>query len=94
MAAITIYSDFEAQKKSLIVSIVSPSICHEVMGPDAMILVCWALSQLFHSPLSLSSTALEKKIMKIIVYRTQYVLLLIYVAERIYIPENLGENYI
>ena len=25
--------------KSLIVSIVSPSICHEVMGPDAMILV-------------------------------------------------------
>ena len=31
-------------------------ICHEVMGPDAMILVfeCWVLSQLFHSPLSLS----------------------------------------
>ena len=27
------------QKKSLTVSIVSPSICHEVMGPDAMILV-------------------------------------------------------
>ena len=25
--------------KSLTVSIVSPSICHEVMGPDAMILV-------------------------------------------------------
>ena len=25
--------------KSLVVSIVSPSICHEVMGPDAMILV-------------------------------------------------------
>ena len=25
--------------KYLIVSIVSPSICHEVMGPDAMILV-------------------------------------------------------
>ena len=35
---------------------VSPSICHEVMGPDAMILVseCCTLSQLFHSPLSLS----------------------------------------
>ena len=27
-----------------IVSIVSPSICHEVMGPDAMILVFWMLS--------------------------------------------------
>ena len=25
--------------KSVIVSIVSPSVCHEVMGPDAMILV-------------------------------------------------------
>ena len=43
--------------KSLTVSIVSPSICHEVMGLDAMILVfeCWGLIQLFHSPLSLSS---------------------------------------
>ena len=28
--------------KSLTVSIVSPSICHEVMGPDAMILFFWA----------------------------------------------------
>ena len=25
--------------KSVIVSIVSPSVCHEVMGPDAMILI-------------------------------------------------------
>ena len=31
---------FELKKiKSFTVSIVSPSICHEVMGPDAMILV-------------------------------------------------------
>ena len=30
--------------KSLTVSIVSPSICHEVMGLDAMILVFWILS--------------------------------------------------
>ena len=44
---------------------VSPSICHEVMGPDAMILVfwilsfewVWMLSQLFHSPLSLHQEA-------------------------------------
>ena len=43
--------------KSATVSIVSPSICHEVMGPDAMILVFWMLSfkPTFHSPLSLSS---------------------------------------
>ena len=30
--------------KSLTVSTVSPSICHEVMGPDAMMLVFWMLS--------------------------------------------------
>ena len=43
--------------KSVTVSIVSPSICHEVMGPDAMILVFWMLSckPVFHSPLSPSS---------------------------------------
>ena len=40
MAAVTICSDFGAQKiKSVTVSTVSPSISHEVMGPDAMILV-------------------------------------------------------
>ena len=43
--------------KSLTVSIVSPCISHEVMGMDAMIFVflMLVLSQLFHSPLSLSS---------------------------------------
>ena len=39
--------------KSLTVSIVSPSICHEVMGPDALIFVFWMLS--FKPTLSLSS---------------------------------------
>ena len=39
MAAIIICSDFGAKKiKSDTVSTVSPSIYHEVMGPDAMIL--------------------------------------------------------
>ena len=56
MAAVTIHSNFGAQENK---------ICHyfhyfpiyEVMGLDAMILVfeCQVLSQLFHSPLSLSS---------------------------------------
>ena len=37
MAAVTICSDFGALKiKSVTVSFVSPSICHEVMGLDAM----------------------------------------------------------
>ena len=45
--------------KSATVSTVSPFICHEVMGPDAMILVFWMLSfklsSSLSSPLSLSS---------------------------------------
>ena len=43
--------------KSVTVSIVSPSICHEVMEPNAIssFSECWALSQLFNSPFSLSS---------------------------------------
>ena len=58
MAAVTICSDFGAKKiKSDTVSTVSSSICHEVTGPDPLssFSECWALSQLFHSPLSLSS---------------------------------------
>ena len=39
------------KRKSVTVSIVSPSICHEVMGLDAMILVFWMLS--FESVFSL-----------------------------------------
>ena len=56
MAAITILSDFGAQE-SVTVSTFSPSICHEVMGPDAMFFIFGMLSfkPAFHSPLSLSS---------------------------------------
>ena len=57
MAAVTTCSDFGAQQKvkSLTVSIVSPSIWHEVMGPDAISSECSVPSLLFHSLLSLSS---------------------------------------
>ena len=57
MAAVTFYSDFGAQEDTVTVSIVSLSICHEVMGLDAMIFIfrMLSLSQLFHSPLWLSS---------------------------------------
>ena len=41
------------KKQSVTASTVSPSICHEVMGPGAMILVFWMLS--FKSAFSLSS---------------------------------------
>ena len=40
----------EPKKYSLNVSIVFPAICHEVMGPDAMILVFWMLSFKFSKP--------------------------------------------
>ena len=57
MAAVTVVILEPKKIKSVTVSVVSPSICHEVIGPDAMILIfeCWVLSQLFHSPLPLSS---------------------------------------
>ena len=46
--------------KSVTVSTVSPSFCHEVVGPDAVILVFWMLSfkPFFNSPLPLSSGGL------------------------------------
>ena len=46
--------------KSAIVSIVSPSICHEVMGRNAMILVFWMLS--FKPTFSLSSFTFIKRL--------------------------------
>ena len=46
--------------KSATVSTVSPSICHEVMEPDAMILVFWMLS--FKPTFSLSSFIFIKKL--------------------------------
>ena len=58
MAAVTICSDVGAQEnKSVTFSIVFQTIFHEVMGPDAMILVFLMLSfkPVFYSPLSLSS---------------------------------------
>ena len=40
MASVTVHSNFGAQENKVItVFIVSPSVCHEVMGPDAMIFV-------------------------------------------------------
>ena len=47
------------KKMSFTVSIVSPSICHEVMGPDAMVLVFCMLS--FKPVFSLSSLTFIKR---------------------------------
>ena len=48
--------------KSATVSTVSPCICHEVMGPDATILVFWMLS--FKPTFSLSSFTFIKRLFK------------------------------
>ena len=51
----------EPQKiKSATISTVSPSICHEVVGPDAMIFVFWMLS--FKPTFSLSSLTFIKRL--------------------------------
>ena len=58
MAAVTICSDFGAPKNRVCHYFhYFPIFCHEMMGPDAMILVFWMLSfkPTFHSLLSLLS---------------------------------------
>ena len=60
MDAVTICSDFGAQENEVTVSIVSRSICHVVMGLDAMILVFWMLS--FKPTFSLSSLTFIKRL--------------------------------
>ena len=61
MVAVTVHSDFGAQEKeSVTLSIVSPSICHEVLGLDTMILVFWMLS--FKPAFSLSSFTFIKRL--------------------------------
>ena len=71
--------------KSLNVSIVSPSICHGVIGPDAMILVFWMLS--FKPAFSLSPFTLIKRLFSssslsaIRVVSSAYLRLLIFLRE-------------
>ena len=71
--------------KFLTVSIVSPSICHEVMGPDVMIFVCWMLS--FKPAFSLSCFTIIKRLFSssslsaIWVVSSSYLRLSIYLLE-------------
>ena len=52
MALVTLNSDFGAQENKIFtVSIVSPSIYYEVLGPGAIIVIFWTLS--FKSAFSL-----------------------------------------
>ena len=60
MTAVTIYSDFGAQENKVCHCFHCFPICHEVMGPDAMILVFWMLS--FNPTFSLSSCIFIKRL--------------------------------
>ena len=83
MAAVTICSDLGAPQKikSATVSTVSPFICHEVMRPDALILVfeCSVLSQLFHTPFTFTKRLFSSSSLSAIgVMSSAYLRLLIF----------------
>ena len=73
--------------KSVTVSIVSPSICHEVIGADAMIFIFWMLS--FKSKFSLSSLTFIKKLFSSSLLFAIRVVLSTYLRLLIFLPAIL-----
>ena len=91
MAAVTICSDFGAPKiKPLTVSIVFPSVCHEVVGPDAMILVFWKLR--FKPTFSLSSFTFFKRLFSSSLLSVIRVLSSVYLRLLIFLFSNLDSS--
>ena len=72
---------------SVTVSIVSPSICHEVMGPDAMIFVFWMLS--FKPAFSLSSFTFIKRLFSFSSLSVVNVVSSVYLSLLIFLPALL-----
>ena len=68
-------------------------ICHEVMGPNAMILVFWMLSfkQLFHSPLLLSSRGSLFSAIRVV--SSIYLRLLIFLPAILLEDKRYSDNY-
>ena len=73
--------------KTTTVSTVSPSICHEVMGPDAMILVFWALS--FKPTFSLYSFTFIKRLFSSFLLSAMSVVSSAYLRLLIFLPAIL-----
>ena len=73
--------------KSVTVSIVFPSICHEVMGPDAMILVFLMLS--FNPTFSLSSFTFIKRLFSSFPLSAIRMVLFAYLRLLIFLPAVL-----
>ena len=85
MAEITICSDLEPPKiKS---DTVSPSICHEVMGPDVMVFVFWMLS--FKPSFSLSSFTFIKRLFSSSLFSAIRVVSSVYLSLLIFLPAIL-----
>ena len=92
MAAVTVCSDFEAQEnKCVTVSIGSPSICHEMMGLDAMILEFWILS--FKPAFSLSFFTFIKRFFSSSLLSAIRVVSSAYLRLLIFLPEFLIPAY-
>ena len=78
--------------KSVIVFIVSPSICHEVMGPDGMIFIFQMLS--FKSTFSLPSFTFIKRLFSSSFFSAIRVVSSAYVKLLIFLPAFLIPAYI
>ena len=83
MAAVTIHSDFGALENKITVSNFSPSICHEVMELDAIILVFWRLN--FKPGFSLSSFTFNKRPFKFYLLSAIWVVLSAYLRLLIFL---------
>ena len=77
--------------KSLTVSIVSPSACHEMMGLDTMILVFWMLS--FQPAFSLSSFTFIKRLFSCALLSAVRVVSSVYLRLLIFLPAFLIPVY-
>ena len=92
MTAVTICSDFGAPKiKFLTVSVVSPSICYEVMGLDAMIFVFLILS--FNPAFSLSPFTSIKRLFSSSLFSAIKVVSSAYLRLLIFLPAILIPAY-
>ena len=88
MAAVTICSDFGAPQNKVYHRFhCFPSICHEVMGPDAMIFILWMLN--FKPTFSLSSFTFIKRLFSSSLFSAVKVVSSAYLRLLIFLPAVL-----
>ena len=91
MDAVTIHRDFGAQENKVCHCYIFPSVCHEVMGLDIMILAfeCWVLGPVF----SLSSFTFTERPFSSWSLSAIRVVSYAYLRLLIFLPEILIPNY-